>query len=351
MARPHAAAIIEDACNQRINDLLVDRGWTPRAIAHTGYGSTSFIRVMGRIVLSRHGGAEHEAELESLSPSAAMAAGTLRERAEASVRGWRAFITAQAMNAPVVITVDGVEHPTRSDRSGYIDTVIDGHTFEPGWHEVTITPEGGRPARANVQIIGPDVRFGLVSDIDDTVMITALPRPMIAAWNTFVLHEQARHIVPGMAPMYRDLLAEHPGAPIFYLSTGAWNTSGNLTRFLKRHGYPAGALLLTDWGPTHDRFFRSGREHKRNNLERFAQDFPRLRWLLVGDDGQHDEALYRGFEERHPDRVAAVAIRQLSPGEAVLAGGRSKVSGEHEGAPWVFAGNGAALLDQLHGKL
>ena len=26
--------------------------------------------------------------------------------------------------------------------------------------------------------------------------------------------------------------------------------------------YPDGALLLTDWGPTKDRWFRSGQEHK-----------------------------------------------------------------------------------------
>ena len=36
---------------------------------------------------------------------------------------------------------------------------------------------------------------------------------MIAAWNTFVKHEGARSVVPGMAPMYRELLAEHPQAP------------------------------------------------------------------------------------------------------------------------------------------
>ena len=34
----------------------------------------------------------------------------------------------------------------------------------------------------------PSVDLALVSDIDDTVMVTALPRPLLAAWNTFVAH-------------------------------------------------------------------------------------------------------------------------------------------------------------------
>jgi phosphatidate phosphatase APP1 len=58
-------------------------------------------------------------------------------------------------------------------------------------------------------------------------------------------------------------MAEHPGAPIIFVSTGAWNTAPTLTRFLKRNGFPIGPLLLTDWGPTNTGWFRSGQDHKR----------------------------------------------------------------------------------------
>src|SRR5690606_16147761 len=122
---------------------------------------------------------------------------------------------------------------------------------------------------------------------------------------------------------------------VIYLSTGAWNVAPTLTRFLWRNLYPRGALLLTDWGPTHDRWFRGGREHKRSSLAPIAQDFPDIAWLLVGDDGQHDEELYGEFAAAHPDSVAAVAIRQLSPGAAVLAGGRKRAPDHPAAAPWV----------------
>ena len=86
-----------------------------------------------------------------------------------------------------------------------------------------------------------------------------------------------------------------------------------LSRFLGRNLFPRGPLLLTDWGPTPDRWFRSGLDHKRTNLRRLAEEFPQLRWLLIGDDGQHDEELYGEFADDHPDHVSAVAIRQLTP--------------------------------------
>ncbi len=44
-----------------------------------------------------------------------------------------------------------------------------------------------------------------------------------------------------------------------------------------------------------------------------------MQWLLVGDDGQHDESLYGDFARAHPENVPGVAIRQLSTSEAVLA--------------------------------
>lgn len=133
-----------------------------------------------------------------------------------------------------------------------------------------------------------------------------------------------------------------------YLSTGAWNVAPTLRRFLGRHLFPTGSMLLTDWGPTHDRWFRSGREHKLTNLRRLAAEFPHVRWLLIGDDGQHDEAIYSEFMDEHPSSVAGVAIRRLLPAEAVLAGGRAdKEEHSEHVAPWVSAEDGAGLRDQL----
>jgi phosphatidate phosphatase APP1 len=198
-----------------------------------------------------------------------------------------------------------------------------------------------------VFVVDEDVDFGMVSDIDDTVMVTALPRPFLAAWNTFVLDEHARTPVAGMAVLYERLTRAHHGIPVIYLSTGAWNVAATLARFLGRNLYPRGTLLLTDWGPTHDRWFRSGPEHKRSSLKRLATEFPDMKWLLIGDDGQHDPELYAEFAEAHPDKVAAVAIRQLTRGQAVLAGGRSDAEPHGGNVPWVYAPDGAGLSNRL----
>ena len=306
-------------------------GYQAMVIPYTGYGSTSWVRILGRVVLTSDP-ARH-AELP------------------AGARGWRNFTSIPVDHAEVEVRADGQRAVVTADRSGIVDAVVE-VTLEPGWHEVELSAEGSPPVTSRICVIDPDVGFGMVSDIDDTVMVTALPRPLLAAWHTFVVNEHARSTTPGMPVLYERLVSRHAGAPVIYLSTGAWNVAPTLTRFLSRNLYPPGALLLTDWGPTPEAWFRSGRDHKRTSLERLAAEFPGIRWLLVGDDGQHDEAIYGDFVARHPDRVAAVCIRQLSPSEAVLAGSSRRerpVTGRAAQVPWLYASDGAGLAEELDG--
>ncbi|QNO36676.1 DUF2183 domain-containing protein [Protaetiibacter sp. SSC-01] len=324
--RHHLASRIEDAVHRFRERRGRRRGLVPTIVPFPGYGGDGWMRVLGRVVLVKPGRRAPDRYT--------------------SIRGWRSFTSIPVGAAEIHVQAGDVEHVIHADRGGVIDARVEAE-LAPGWSSVLLTLEGADAIEAPVFVVGGDVRFGLVSDIDDTVVVTALPRPLLAGWNTFVVNEHARRPVPGMPVLYDRLMAAHPGSPIIYLSTGAWNTVRTLDRFLSRNLYPRGTFLLTDWGPTPERWFRSGQEHKKQNLARLAAEFPHVRWLLVGDDGQHDELRYREFADAHPGNVAAVAIRELTPGEAVLAGGRSQRASHDDSAPWVYGVDGAELAEQL----
>ena len=297
---------LSDAVNDVRIQLAQRWNFVPQTIAYQGYGSTTRVRVLGRVLLTRKplpgSKAEHEAK-----------------NGNQNIRGWRAFTSVPLQYTDVEITIEGTVTHVTADRGGLIDTEVDVQ-LSPGWHTAVLRAEGTEPAEALIQVIAPDVKFGIVSDIDDTVMVTALPRPFLALWNTFVLNERARMATPGMAVLLDRLTIEHP----------------------------KGALLLTDWGLTQDRWFRSGQEHKHRNLLRLSQEFPDMRWLLIGDNGQHDEAIYSAFAAQNPDKVAAIAIRQLSISESVFAGGHSE-DGDHTTSrvPWIYSPDGAGMAKQL----
>ncbi len=336
MARPHLASVLEDALFHNVEAVLRARGWQERLIGYTGYGNSGSVRVLGRVLLSKDNSDsdsdndnDNDNEFAESSPAGPSVNGdpalaqSRQEILEAyrALRGWRSFVTAPVKNTAVRIEIGEASVVARTDRSGYLDVMVPGHGLAPGWHHGVLSAINGDVAEVSCHIVDSAVTLGVISDIDDTVMVTHLPRPLIAAWNTFIRSEQRREHVPGMAAMYRSFLAEAPGTPIIYVSTGAWNTAPTLTRFLRRHDYPTGPLLLTDWGPTNTGWFRSGQLHKSSQFDRLADEFPNCRWILVGDDGQHDPALYGDFARAHPDSVEVIAIRQLTPAQQVLSSG------------------------------
>nr|HPM52347.1 DUF2183 domain-containing protein [Rhodoglobus sp.] len=239
----HRAARIEDAFHRWRERRGRRRGLTTTIIPYAGYGAPGWARVLCRVVLTRGGDAP-------------------KQRA-AKVRGWRSFFSIPVDDVEVTISIGSVERRVRPERGGIVDVRIP-VDLRTGWRKVRLRTDDTEPVTTKVFIVDPDAPFGIVSDVDDTVMVTALPRPFLAAWNTFVLDEHARTPVAGMAVLYERLTRANPGAPVIYLSTGAWNVAPTLTRFMARNLYPRGALLLTDWGPTHDRWFRSGQDHKRS---------------------------------------------------------------------------------------
>ena len=290
----------------------------------------------------------HSFTTQGMRDVAAMAS----EQAEHAQRGWRQFFTTQVGFLPITVTLGNQTIHTRTDRSGYVDLLIENHGLEPGWHEATLTPSAGEPITAPVMIVSPTATSGLISDIDDTVVVTALPRALIAAYNAFILHTNMRKPIPGMDAFYKYLLEPTPDAPVFYLSTGAWNVYSSMLKFIQQNDLPIGPMLMTDWGPTPTGLFRSGMEHKKTQLRNLLIMFPNIQWYLIGDDGQHDPIIYDDLAREYPMRVRGIGLRTLDPIEQVLShgtteaiqGSRQDIDIEDDGVPIIRGEDGYELL-------
>lgn len=110
-----------------------------------------------------------------------------------------------------------------SDRSGYLDLLAD-HHLEPGIHKVSYRVNGRKPVTSHLYTIPSSAKVGVISDVDDTVMITQAPVLWKAAWNLLFLNPFKRSSVPGMSVLFNKIADLFPDAPFFYLSTspGMW---------------------------------------------------------------------------------------------------------------------------------
>jgi phosphatidate phosphatase APP1 len=208
----------------------------------------------------------------------------------------------------------------RSDRDGYLDVAVDNPGLSAGWHEAELVLADGTAVGTPVLVVDPDVRLGLVSDVDDTIVETGLTRGLEFLRITLLTEVTERAPLPGAAALYRALVCRsgEAGLPVFYLSTSPWNLHEMLLEFIALRGFPLGPLLLTDWGPGRGNLFRIGaREHKLGLIRRILAEHPGLALILVGDTGQLDPEIYATAARENPGRIRAIYVRRtgaLNPG-------------------------------------
>lgn len=164
---------------------------------------------------------------------------------------------------------------------------------------------------AEVMLAGANARFGVISDIDDTVLITQATSLLKMMRLTLLESSESRVAFPGVAAFYEAL--NRGGNPFFYVSSSPWNLHEFLSDFMRLKGIVAGPMLLRDFGLDRDKLVAGPHlAHKLTQIRSVLDRHPDLHFLLIGDSGQHDPEVYRDIVNEYPDRILAIYIRDVS---------------------------------------
>lgn len=175
--------------------------------------------------------------------------------------------------------------------------------------------ESPHSAVGQVHTVAPTAAFGVVSDLDDTVVQTHVMNFVRAARTVLLTNARTRLPFPGVAAFYGALERGVAGSgpnPIFYVSGSPWNLYDVITDFLTLQRIPLGPVLLRDWDLDRS-LLGSGRQlaHKGRILREIFATYPELPFILIGDSGEHDPEIYRSLVDEFPDRVLAIYIRNI----------------------------------------
>lgn len=222
--------------------------------------------------------------------------------------------------ARVRASLSGADRELVADDEGFVREWLDADpdVADDSWGAVRLQllhpSKGPGPAVAAPILLPPEsADYGVISDMDDTVLQSDVTSFLRAA--RVVLLESARTRLPfaGVAAFYRALRDGTGGAgnPIFYVSSSPWNLYDVISGFLEAEEIPAGPLLLRDWdlGPS----LLRNEAHKSAHIGEILETYPGLRFILVGDSTQEDPEIYARVVSAHPDRILAVYIRNVEP--------------------------------------
>jgi phosphatidate phosphatase APP1 len=278
-----------------------------RIASYRTYGTAVGLRVMGRVL--------RDAELPPAVDEAT--------QWENLLATYRRFETDEVPGARLRITLGDATTETSANNEGYFDCMIEPRGTLPAgdvWHTAHVellSPVAPEPVTATARVLVPaaGARFGIISDIDDTVIRTDVTALLRMARNLLLGNARTRLPFPGVAEFYRALQGGadgHAANPLFYVSSSPWNLYELLIEVFERHGIPLGPLMLRDWGVSSQELLPTGHgAHKGDAIARIFDSYPHLPFVLVGDSGQEDPEIYAAIIHKYPGRVLAAYIRSV----------------------------------------
>ena len=234
---------------------------------------------------------------------------------------WKRFETDEIPHARLRATFGAWSGETVADDEGYFRFEIEPPApvdASAVWHPVELElVDPPHPVRGTgaVLVPPPDAEYGIISDIDDTVVETGVTRRLAMARTVFLGNARTRLPFKGVAAFYDAL---HQGVkaggtnPLFFVSSSPWNLYDLLVEFMELHAIPPGPLLLRDLGVDRRKLFeRPGVQHKIGCIRPILDSYPEMKFVLIGDSGEKDPEIYRQIVLDYPGRILAVYIRRI----------------------------------------
>ena len=237
---------------------------------------------------------------------------------------YKRFESDEIPHARLKIEFQGTPSFTTTDAEGYF--IFHFYTEDPlawndMWHELEVEliespysfSEGIRKT-AHVLVPPADAEYGIISDIDDTVVKTTATNLLAMSRNTFFHNAHTRLPFAGVSEFYKSLQLGRNGKrnnPFFYVSSSPWNLYDLLIDFLDLNDIPEGPLLLRDFGLDAGEETSGHMGHKFAAIENILLIYPHLNFVLIGDSGQEDPKIYREIVSAFPGRILAIYIRDV----------------------------------------
>ena len=243
------------------------------------------------------------------------------------------FDSFEIPDAEIELNIPGVLNlTTKTDEEGYflfdqnISKDLSEIANEEGWVTVDLYYRKELGKQTNMEknyfqgellIPETEAEYGVISDIDDTIMHTGVTS--FLKWrllkNSLLTNAYNRIPFKGAPELYKKLHLGKSGNnknPVFYISNSPWNLYQYLKLFLDFNKFPKGPILLRDFRTPFDRSLKPEKPHKQKEIINILKTYPDLKFILIGDSGEHDASIYTDIAAQFPERILAIYLRSVN---------------------------------------
>lgn len=238
---------------------------------------------------------------------------------------YRRYESDEVPHARVKVYFQDLQQVVTTDEEGYFHAMLEDFELTDGdkeWYDIRfelldkVYPEQGEVKGEGKVLIPNKSEYGIISDVDDTILLSRSSNLIKKAQLTFFNNARTRTPFAGVSVLYQALQAGSDGQqhnPLFYVSSSPWNLYELLDHFCEVHEIPKGPFLLKDLGIDKDTFIKNGHgQHKVEQITTLFLLYPDIQFILIGDSGQKDPEIYEFMSRKYPDRIKAIYIRDVT---------------------------------------
>lgn len=228
----------------------------------------------------------------------------------------------------IKINAFGVSKNVRTDKNGQFETRIrfnqpiqlkNNQNWYPVYYELLDHPgieKKKTKATGSVLLLNKNNPLGIVSDIDDTIIVSHATNQWRKFYLLLVKNAQTRVPFHGVSAFYNALEQgahnKYPN-PVFYVSNSDWNLYDLICEFCRLNGIPKGPILMNNFKKNliAKKAKNTIHDHKQEKIRLILELYPHMSLILIGDSGQHDPEIYTALAKEYPERIKAIYIRNV----------------------------------------
>ena len=226
-----------------------------------------------------------------------------------------AFINDERKNVEVTLSVGENVYVDKSDSEGYFLFDVETKSVLKQMQTVTLQTKDEKSLQ-ELLLYYPSSKkhIGVISDFDDTVVVSDVTKKVKLLYNTFFKSYKKREIIPEVEKQIKEVLKENNSteqSALFIISGSPYQLTYAINNFLDFHNFPKRAVLTKKVHGEKKDFLLASVAYKYDKIVRLIEMYPQINWVLFGDSGEKDKEIYLKVKKQYSSRIGTIYIRDV----------------------------------------
>ncbi|MDH5217217.1 MAG: DUF2183 domain-containing protein, partial [Gammaproteobacteria bacterium] len=177
-----------------------------------------------------------------------------------------------------------------TDDEGFFNTVIKPLApVSAGWYEIKSSFNDATKPLCQLLVPDKNNKIGIISDFDDTVIVSNITSKPKAIFNALTLNFKQRELVTGTPERFRGILKENlvPEQALLFFVTGSHKQmQRGLEDFLEYHNFPSHTTIAKKISGQNPDPVLDQYQYKLEKITHILKLYPEVTFTLFGDNGE-----------------------------------------------------------------